>query len=171
VVSDGVHPFVNEDMGLAAIFPRGSLVCLGRSGDAARGFYSWQEGRVEGCPERGDLPVTYMGIGTSFNANDHRTVREAVGDCEPLSPEITRRLAGQALAFPAHRSIACQEAREDGMIEIFVHALAGARHDDEPPQIPHIAYFATLGTRPDRLDRDLAMFRTFLRRIRIGIPS
>jgi hypothetical protein len=167
VRSDGIHRFVNGEMGVSAIFPPGSQVCLGRSGDAPRGFYAWYGARVQGCPERGDIPATAMGINTSFNALDYTSLRQAAMNCDPLSGKVRRR--GGTLGFPGHRSLACQDLHRDGVIEITVYAMAG--RSEWSPHAPEVIYFASLTTGPERLDRDLRMFRTFLGRLRIGHVS
>ena len=156
-------------MGLSAVFPRGSRVCVGRSGDAPRGFYARYGTAAAGC-EDANRPSAYMGIGSSFNALFYDRVEEATGSCGPISTALKRRLGDESLDLPGHRSIACQRV-DDEMIEIAVYALGGGNFADVPGEPPRVIYWASLGTRPDRFDRDLAMFRTFLRRARIGIPE
>jgi hypothetical protein len=166
VRSDGIHRFVNGEMGVSAIFPPGSQVCLGRSGDAPRGFYAWYGATVQGCPERGDIPATAMGINTSFNALDYTSLRRAAMNCDPLSDKVRGRLDGGTFGIPGHRSLACQDLQNDGTIEITVYAMAG--RSEWSPHAPEVIYFASLTTGPERLDRDLRMFRTFLGRLHIG---
>jgi hypothetical protein len=169
VISDGVRPFVNDDMGIAALFPRGSLVCLVRSGDAPRGFYARYGTIASGCSESGPRLPALMAIGASFNAQFHRTVREAVRDCTAILGPIQRRLGSDRLALPGHRSLACQQDRDGGQIEITVHALGESTPDERGTPVPAVHYWASLGTRRERLDADLAMFRAFLRQVRIGL--
>lgn len=168
VVSDGMRPFENHEMGLTAIFPAGSRVCLSRSGDAARGFYAWYGAAATGCPERGDIAATSMGLSSAFNASFDRTlVQAAPRDCRPLSANLTRRLRGAPLAIPGHRFRACQSAGPGGGVEITLYALAGKPLIEE--DAPGVVYFAFLRTPSDPRDQDLAMFRTFLRQLQIGL--
>jgi hypothetical protein len=168
-LSDGVTRFVNEDMGVSAVFPRGSQVCIGRSGDAHRGFYAWYGMDVQGCPERGDMPVTFMSVTTMFNALDYSTPRQAAHDgCRPLSPAVIDRLGGHRLEFAGHpSSLACQEGDADAAFSITIYALAG-RSPYDKRDTALVIYIATLGTDPKRLDEDLQRFRAFLRSVRIG---
>ena len=168
-LSDGVTRFVNEDMGVSAIFPRGSQVCIGRSGDAHRGFYAWYGMDVQGCPERRDVPATFMSVTTMFNALDYSTPRQVAHDeCRPLSPAVIDRLGGHRLGFAGHpSSLACQEGEVDSALTITVYALAG-RSPYDKRDIAHVIYFATLGTDPKRVDEDLQRFIAFLRNVRIG---
>lgn len=176
IISDGIRVFRNRDMGLRATFPAGSRVCLSRSGDAPRGFYARYGATEPGCPERGDGPASSMGIGASFNTTFQRSLGEAAaGDCGPLSGRVTALLAGEALAIPEHRSLACQADRRDGRVEIVVYAMAGSWPDGSPGgspgDAPRVIYWASLGTEPQRLGQDLDMFRAFLRTVRIGDPE
>lgn len=166
VISDGSRLFENDEMGLRAVFPAGSRVCMSRSGDAPRGFYAWYGTTAAGCPERGDIPATFMGISSSFNALSYKSLREASHDCRPLSPVIRARLHGSLLKIAGHDSLACQSDGQNGELQIIVYALAGRPTDEGAPGV---VYFASLGSRADRLDGDLAMFRAFLGRLRVGV--
>jgi hypothetical protein len=165
VPSDGVHPFINEDMGLRAVFEKGSGVCLARSGDAARGFYA-HYGAETDCSERGARPPAFIGLYASWNSSDYASLGEAVPDCRPLSPAVARNLEGETLAFPGILSLACQRQEQPGRIEIAVNALAGRRNGGDADGPPATLYTAILGTRPERLEEDLARFRTFLGNVR-----
>jgi hypothetical protein len=169
VVSDGIRAFRNENMGLSALFPAGSNVCLSRSGDAPRGFYAFYGKPQLGCPE-GDFesPAT-MGIGSSFNATFIRSLQDLPsGECLPLRGRVAELLPGEPLAIVGHRSLACQEERKGGRLQIRVHALAGRRPDTLDEDAPIAIYWAFLATESNRLEHDLAMFQDFLRSLRIG---
>lgn len=164
--------FVNEDMRLSAVFPAGSRVCMARSGDAARGFYSTYGLEVQGCPERGDLPATRMGINSIFNALDYPTVDAALADreCLALSPQLSRRLGAPNLRIGGHRTRICQSDEGGGWIGITLHALAGQRHGSPADNLPVAEYTAFLSTSPERFDQDIPMFLAFVDRLRIGLP-
>jgi hypothetical protein len=168
VVSDGVRPFENEEMGLRAAFPAASQVCMGRSGDAARGFYAWYGRRIDLCEGPGEPPA-FVGVGSSWNAADYRTLRRTAGDCQPLSPAMLTRFGGRGPRIPGHASLACQAARKGGGIEITVHAMAGRSGDAGPRAPPRALYWATLGTRAGRVVDDIAMFQAFLANLQIGL--
>ena len=172
VVANGRRRFVNAEMGLSAVFPAGSRVCMSRSGNAARGFYAWYGTTEPGCPERGDIAATSMGIGSSFNAAFFPSIRDVVGsDCRPLAGNVDRLLRQAPLAIPGHRSLTCQRPQEGEKIEIMVYAMTGRWPRDFNQDAPRMIYWASLGTNAERLERDLRMFRTFLGNLRIGLPN
>lgn len=163
VRSDGVTPFVNEDMGLKVIFPAGSQICLARSGDAARGFFAIYAGGPPACDEQPQRPPRFITLHAAYNALFHSTPEEGVADCRPL-PDALQRQLGEPLAFPGQRSLVCNTTTRAGTIEITVNALTGRQKDDGKPEsrAPSTAYFAAFGTTPDHLDEDLARFRRVL---------
>ena len=168
VLSDG-RPFMNEEMGLSVEFPRGSYVCLGRSGDAPRGFYTWF-GVQTNCaePENPD-PPGYMSIHSHWNALERTSPADAPWwKCKPLSSDVRSRIRVADLAFSGHRSVVCEERKTPDQIEITVSALAGPSCGTRAPAAN---YIATLGTRVTRLDDDLPRFASFLRDAKIGTPD
>jgi hypothetical protein len=168
VVSDGVLPFENHDMEIRAIFPAGSRVCLGRSGDEPRGFYAWYGTDETGCPERGDISARFMGISSSFNALSYVSLRQVAGRCRSPTGAISRQLRSVPLAIPGRRSLTGQTKGRRGEIEITVYAMAGTPSYQEPKAAPRTIYFATLGTLPERLVEDTRRFQVFLRDLRLG---
>jgi hypothetical protein len=164
VVSDG-RRFENEEMGLSAVFPAGSRVCLARSGDAARGFYALYGG-VPGC--RAEDFGAAMSLSSSFNSLFYRTAEEAAPDyCGGVGSDL-QEAAGGPFTFPGHRSIACEELDHRGPITITVYALAGEPARGVPARAPAVIYFASIITRPGRAPADLRMFRAFLATAHIG---
>jgi hypothetical protein len=168
VVSDGVRPFRNDDMGLQATFPAGSRVCLARSGDAPRGFYAWYGSNRTDCPERGDIPAAYISISSAFNAMFRHSLRESAGDCQALSQSLARKLREQPLEIPGHQSMVCQQDASGNRIELLVYAMAGQQRDDASDVSPAVIYWASLGTTPDRWAHDIRVFRAFLHTVQIG---
>lgn len=170
VVSDGVRRFWNEDFWLGVTFPRGSRVCLIRSGDAPHGFFA-RYGQVQDCAERPERGPEFIAIYAEHNALFETSLRAiAPADCGPLSAAVRRRLAAGGLSFPNYRSMACETTVHGGAIEISVHTLAGPwqRAGSVPGRSRAGIYFATLGTTPARLDADLARFRQVLGSVRIS---
>ena len=171
VLSDGVRRFENAEMGLSAVFPAGSRVCLTRSGETPRGFYAWYGSNAKNCPERGDISATYMSLSSHFNSLFRKSLSQAVpDDCPPLSEAVKQHLAGRPLVIPGHQSQVCQWVRADGWAEIYVYAMAGTHPDDEPDAAPHVVYWAALETNAERMERDLRMFLLFLKSVRVGTP-
>jgi hypothetical protein len=163
VLSDGVHRFTNDDMGLSVRFPKGSLVCMGRSGDAPRGFYSWL-GMATNCRERAsDSPPRYIGIYASWNALFEKLPGLELGWCKPLSASLAAHLGDAPLSFPGHKSAVCQRVSRHA-IALTVRSLAGPRCEGAAA----IEYMASFRTTSKRLDTDLKRFRTFLRQSKIG---
>lgn len=171
VVSDGVHPFENAEVGLRVTFPRGSAVCMARSGDAPRGFFAIY-GPGPTCAERPERPAGFISMNVSFNALFYTRLEQATGDCGPLSADMRWRLGSRGLPFPGYRSMVCQSYdSKSGMVELSVHALAGPWQDFGPtrPKSRMAIYVAAMGTTPARLDADLARFRRVLAGTRIGL--
>lgn len=170
VISDGVRPFANENYGLRVTFPRGSAVCLTRSGDAPHGFFAVYRTEA-GCAERPERPPTFISIYAEFNATFLRSLAEVVpSDCRPPSGAVRHRIGGWRPALPGLRSVACQTLSRDGAIEIAVYAMAGTWPDgDTPPEArsPYVIYTVTLGTTPAHIESDVARFREVLRSLRI----
>jgi hypothetical protein len=170
VVSDGVHRFVNSEMGLSAIFPRGSRVCKARSGDAPRGFYASYDSSIHGCPESGDGHGAAMGINSSWNSSFNTSLRQAVDKCNPLSPQIVRELSGRRLSIPGVRVLVCEEETPEGATDVTVYAMA-RKESAWPKNVPTTLYFASLELDRAQEAHDLRMFSTFLKHLRIGIPT
>ncbi|HMG46352.1 MAG TPA: hypothetical protein VK614_02680 [Allosphingosinicella sp.] len=170
IVSDGSRRFWNEDFWLGVTFPRGSRVCLTRSGDAPHGFFA-RYGPVQDCAERPDRGPEFIAIYAEYNALFETSLRAIVpADCGPLSSPVRRHLGRGGLSFPHYRSVACQTPVGGGAIEISVHALAGPwqRADSIPGRSRAAVYFATLGTTPAQLDADLIRFRRVLGSVQIS---
>lgn len=166
VRSDGVRPFINREMGLSVIFPRGYLICMGRSGDAPRGFYAWL-GIPTSCTEsKLPVPPGYFGIYASFNVLDWTSPRQNFRFCKPLSPGLSRRLLHAKLRFAGHPSAICQRMTKDG-VELTVTVLGGPKCDG----ISAVDYNASLGTTWKRFDVDLKRFETFIHQAKIGNPD
>jgi hypothetical protein len=125
-------------MGLQAVFPAGSRVCLARSGNAPRGFYAWYGTTRTDCPERGDIAASRMAISAMYNALFHRELRDAVGTCHPLSDAFVQALGGESLAIRGHRSLSCQTDMPNRDIAIWVYALAGRLPDDGSDDQPGV---------------------------------
>ncbi|MDB5474798.1 MAG: hypothetical protein JWP49_309 [Phenylobacterium sp.] len=149
-------------MGIRVVFPVGARVCKSRSGDAPRGFYAWYGATVSGCPERGDIDATYMGVSSHWNALDYTSPNQEEGDCQPLSPG----LRGFRLAIAGHASVACQRIGPRGALEVWIYALAGKPSEQGGP--PRTVYYAFLGTHAGREQQDMPRFEQFLTGIEIG---
>lgn len=166
VKSDGIRPFTNGDMGLSVVFPRNALVCMGRSGNTPRGFYSWIRFPTN-CSEPGpsDAPA-YVRIYASYNTLEWAAPQQAFLSCKPLSPVLATRLGERKLEFPGHHSAVCQHRIQNG-VELTVIALAGPKCDG----IRSVTYDATLGTTWLRFGMDVKNFENFLRSAKIGNPK
>ncbi len=161
-----MRPFENVEMGLTAVFPVGSRVCVARSGGAPRGFYAWYGGTGAGCENPEPSPPAFMGVDASFNARSYRSLRQAAVGCRPLSPSVGRLLRGLPLSLAGRPSLACQAYRSKDKIRITVYAMAGAPSGDGAPGV---IYLATLRSTAGRLERDLSMFQTFLGKLSISL--
>ena len=169
VLSNGRRAFENENFALTVVFPRGSAVCLTRSGDEPHGFFAVYEG-PRGCPERPERPARYVVIHADFNAVFRTSLAQAVpADCTPLHADAAL-LRGRLLSFPGLASIACRAPAAAGRIELFVYALGGpwqAADEENGGRSRAAVYFAVLGSTPARWNEDLARFRRVLATVRI----
>lgn len=163
IISDGARPFINEEMGIRAIFPRGDRICLSRSGDAARGFYADYREVGRACSEDQQQGRT-MGISSSFNAAEYSSVRQFVTDCRPLSQNVRGYLKGGQLQFPDRSTLVCQENR-NGAVVIIAHTLTQDGAGETP--VPSVHYWATLRSTQDSVAKDVPMFEQFLASLKI----
>ena len=171
VVSDGVQPFADPNHYLAVVFPRGSPVCMTRSGNAPHGFFAVY-GAAPDCPERPDRPPRFISIHAEFNALSWTELAQArTQDCGPLSGPVRRRLEAAPLRLPEVPSAVCQRRGAPGTIELVVHALGGPwQTQGTPPRTSRYRaaiYYLTLGTTDAHVDEDLARFREVIGSIRI----
>lgn len=170
VFSDGVRSFSNENYGVRMTFPRGSAVCMTRSGDAPHGFFAVY-GADAGCSERPERPPRFISLYAEFNALFERSLAAVVPEtCGPLLESVRQRIGAKPLAFPNWRSVTCQEPSDADSIEIAVYTLAGPwQSSGEQPESRSraVVYFAALGSTPAHIEEDLARFRVVLASIEI----
>jgi hypothetical protein len=144
-------------------FPAGLRVCDALSGgDHPIGFYAWI-GRRTDC----DIPRPPSASAINVTAIGNATFRRSPTlGCRNGEVPRGSRIDLRGLAFPRLRSIRCAIRRPDGSLEIFVAAQGGSwgrrYRSPELRGAPLIDYSAVLRTRPDRLGRDMAMFRALL---------
>lgn len=158
----------NDEFGLKVSFPDGGKVCVASSGDHPHGFYAWYGGRQTDCgstnadPSASVLSI-YASYNTTFEASPRQVLSEA---CRRGSASSANAIDLGGLSIPELASDACSIQRPDGSLEIEVGAQGGELVADGTAH-PRINYSASLITRLDRVDRDLAMFREFLSGINV----
>jgi hypothetical protein len=151
-------------MKISAVFPRGSQVCMSRSGDSPRGFYASYGKNGGKCREDRLSADASMGIGSVGAAYMDHPLLDIAAHCRPLSAHILTIPSGDSLTLLGGKSLTCQETKQDGSILITVHTLA----DSTDPADQGPLYWATLSTKPDRMSDDIAMFRRFLESLKLG---
>lgn len=170
VPSDGETVFVNEEFGLSVRFPRGSGVCMTRSGDAPRGFFAVY-GIPPNCEERPARTPRAIVVNLSWNGPEYRSIEEAVRTCEPPPPATLRRLGDRPPALAGRTARVCETAGADGSREIVLHAMFPAPgRAAAPGDPPAILAFAAVSTVPAHAEEDFARFREVLASIRISPP-
>lgn len=153
----------NREYGIQAAFPAGSIVCTALSGSHPVGFHAWL-GRPTDCNAARPPQVSAMNVTATYNATAETAPGAFLG-CRKGSVPRGSGIDLRGLGFRHAASVRCAVARRDGSLEIRVAAQGGryARRDDpRQSRAPLIDYHAVLTTRPERLGRDMAAFRTFL---------
>jgi hypothetical protein len=146
-----------------ARFPPSLTVCAALSGgDQPIGFYAWI-GRRTDCDAARPPSTSEINVTAAYNATFRRSPTLACRNGEvPRGSGIDLR----GLVFPHFRSVRCAIRRPDGSLEILVATQAGRwgrrYRSPELRGAPLIDYFAVLKTRPNRLGRDMAMFRSLV---------
>jgi hypothetical protein len=169
VVSDGRRVFRNPELGVAATFPAGRVVCTSRSvdGDEVRGFYALVRPPDEPC----DIldQSRQIGVELAPQRKNARTAATAITvPCGPLSAEIAKLFKGQGPTFPGRPSVACESRRDDD-IQVSVYALAAA--SPNPGHAPPRLYQAWIVTTTTALAEDARAFEVFLRGVSIGVQD
>lgn len=163
------HVYRNEEFGIEAIFPAGSRVCEARSGDHPHGFYVWLSRPTVCNAVRDNSSASAMGIYASGNTSFESSPLAELPCRNGAKPRgILVDLGG--LSFRRLYSVSCALRLPDGSLNVVVAAQGGSwASDDNSPEAstPYINYAATLHTRPERLRRDMVLFRQFLARTTI----
>ncbi len=172
VVSDGARPFEDANHYLTVTFPRGSQVCLTRSGPAPHGFFAIY-GTPPDCGERPERPPRFISVYGEYNALFWTELGEArTEDCRPPSAATGRRLGSEPLQLTGFPSGVCERPSAPGTVELSVYALAGPwQTQGDPPNLYRYRaglYYLTLGTTDAHFDEDLARFRRVLASVRIA---
>lgn len=166
VISDGRTPFINEEMQIQATFPKGSPVCMTRSGDAARGFYAVFDPEDMLCSEAGSIRSA-LTISSSWNAMDFAAPREAIYDnCKPLETKIAATIGNDPLAIPGLESVVCMDRKPNRTFSITVFALGNSRQDGSG--LNDTLYWAVISTTDAALAADVGRFREFLDTLAVG---
>lgn len=165
--ASGAQVHENEEFGIRAGFPSGSLVCQSRSGDHPVGFYSWI-GRPTDC-ERGMMDAGERSIGV-YGAYNSGFARSPEGElpCRHGSVPSGITIDLTILSIPGQRAASCAIRQENGLVRIVVATQDGtwSAGDNSPEfKTPKINYAATLITHPDNIQEDLTTFRDFLARL------
>lgn len=167
--ADLSQPAVNEEFGIHAFFPEGSVVCQARSGDHPVGFGTDLDRNSDCDNPRGDRLVRIVGVQASYNTG-MRTSAEGQLPCAPGTAPPYMGLDFRQFVFQDLGSISCMTRDKEGQILVGVAALGGGVLQNEPPDPPttrQILYWSILGTDAGHLREDLALYREFLRRLRI----
>lgn len=161
-VASANEVFANEDMGIETSFEDGERVCVGRSGDSPRGFYTFSGAQGAYCESEGTRSV---GIHAWFNAT-HQVMPDGIaGDCRP--PQHPEYQALATINWPGDnfRTLHCFEHRDADFESLTIYALAKPRI---PGQVGLYGYYAHLSTVAPHRAEDIARFRRFLNATRVS---
>lgn len=157
----GAGPHRVRDGGLSVEFPAGLRVCRQMSmGYAYVGFAADLGDEPAPCNAPDREPVASMGVWTD---NFHtQPISERLCRPDLAAPDVQARISD--MSFPGRKSWTCAY-RYGADVSIYVFA-EGVRPDGSLLK----EYIGHLLTRDDRLDRDLASFRTLLAGVQIEFP-
>ena len=164
------HVAANEEYGIHALFPEGSVVCEARSWEHPVGLFADID-RARDC----DAPfvdrlVRMIGINAHYNAYFGTSIQREL-PCEAGSLPSGMSLDFREFAFQGMESLSCASLEKDGQIWVHVAGLGGGLSHNDPPEAPvtHlVVYSSSLGTHREHLREDLALYREFLRRLRFS---
>ncbi|HVZ29360.1 MAG TPA: hypothetical protein VG839_03130 [Asticcacaulis sp.] len=193
----GVVDFQNDEFNFHVTFPVGSQVCSAVASEHPYGFYAWYGQPTDcAATAKADASASAMGVYAAYNTTYLRSALatlpkacrpakpvpaatpadgvkpEAPAETKPVAAPVPAPVDAKTLAelnFRRYKSVQCATVQPDGSIDIDVATQAGKWQDGNDPgfETPLINYRATLHTSPDRLDKDLAMFRKFLAKVDI----
>jgi hypothetical protein len=161
--------YVNEEFGIRVPFPNGFVVCPASSGGHLHGFGGYLSSRSIDCQGAESKPHVFLGIYGEGNT----TFRLHPSDLLPCHATGLPEYIGvdlRGLSIAGRSSASCAVRNSDGSIVIYVVAQGGhwGQGDNAPRyRAPLMNYIASLGTNPNRVGRDLVIFREFLSRIEI----
>lgn len=160
------------DYGFSVSFRAALKVCPALSGDHEHGFYvNLDPKQTKECYEADNLTTRIMGIWADSNVDSLSRPEDLLLDhCEKKSAGNKRReaLTIRLLAFRGHRSVSCERALGDSIIEVVVVTQAGK---SPVGKIASINYVATLRTTVDKIDKDLGHFVSMVKSVRFNNPG
>lgn len=162
IVAETGQVFVNEEMSITTRFEAGERVCLARSGDAMRGFYTFNGPAGTFCESPSPRGI---GIGSFYNAVFARSLDLELEACG--APPMTEATMLARIGWPGRRflTLLCYNHEQDGSEIWVIHALARPR---SPKTVGQIQYSAHLQTDPAHREIDLERFRRFLLATQVG---
>ncbi len=166
----GQRPFVNEEYGVAAVFPAGSRVCEALSGEHPHGFYTRLGDERMGCRPSDDAPrASAVTVWADYNAAFYGTLEALTGpNCSNPSPAAPN---DRPFAFPGRTSKACETRSANGDITVSVHAFAGSWKSEPGREAPYLIYSAYLKTTTRTEVADKSLFQRFLKQIVLTPPE
>jgi hypothetical protein len=166
ILTEGSSPsaaLINREFGIRTRFPSQLTVCRARSGSNPVGFYAWLTRRTDCEMPRPDR-TSSISITASYNAS-FRT-GYSLEFCRDGPAPSKLRINLRTLAFPHHPSGSCVKQNKDGSVEVLVVTQGGRGGGKDieagTAGVPKINYQALLRTRPNRLEKDLLVFRKVL---------
>lgn len=154
-------PYHNPRYGLALSAPRGHTLCVDGPPRPNRGAFLLLS-TPGACPAVVPLDALYIAVSGSYNALEYKTLKETVDKRCPK--EAARTYDSKDLHFSGTPSATCRYNDRQGHARIDVFAFRKERKDKRLGHSPDdwILFEASLVTVPQRLQQDLAVFKTVL---------
>jgi hypothetical protein len=152
----------SAEYGFSATVPSGMAVCVGRSGTHVHGVGSVLAGQSCENSDRGASFSLWADYNAAFEEDAVSVLRLRSG-CENSGLGVGE----WADAISALPTAFCRVDQSDGSVEVLLVAQAGRWPATSDTQTPYINYTAALNSSRERIEKDLAVFKSFLASVRI----
>jgi len=157
----------NPEFGIVLMVPAGALLCHIPADEHDHGPYMLLDGTSEqGCHDLEHNRSIDLFARYNVTADTAKLSEFLDQECTGVGGRACG-LAPAGLRVPGLRSMAGKVERSDGWIDVFVVTQVAGSNGT----VPGVNYAFTLRTTASELDKDLGVFRTVLRTVRLSPPA
>jgi hypothetical protein len=157
----------NHEYAIAAVFPKGSPVCISDSGSHIHGFHQWLESDC--TKEAPDVLVDrIISIWADYNAAEYSRERAEQRECKSGQSDAPFKIS---VPQPKGWTVTCRNLGDDGQIRVTAAFLATEPDRGFGPDRIHVLYSAGLHTDQTHYQADLSAFKGFLGKARLAGTS